>query len=546
MRGRLAARQPNRPFLHLFVLGVTFLTAGLVALTQMGVESSADLAFVAPVAPAPSGPGQGPKQPLVVTVPETPTPTLAPSASPAPLATATPGEPLARPRNLANSQPAAGSQSEPPRASVAGAATLRSPGPLSTAYVVRDGDTAGGVASAFGLQINTILWNNPLIVDPNILYVGQTIEIPVADGVLYTARPGDTAATIASHYGVVPETIVSFEPNGLASAADLRSGVRVLVPGAIPPAYEIATATPTPDPTETATPEPTETATPGPTETVTPSPTETATPEPTETATPEPTETATPEPTETATPEPTETATPEPTETATPEPTETATPEPTETPDPNALPLGLAHTTDRLNLRTGPGTEFGVLTVIPLFGEVTIETAPQNGFYALSYQGLSGYGSGDYLATGPAPAPTETPTPEPTPEPTDTPVGEFGFAWPISGPISSYFGPSHPLGIDIDLFGRAGEAVGASAPGTVVVAGGDACCSYGLHVVVDHGNGWTTTYAHFSGLAVSVGQSVSTGSVLGYAGSTGYSTGVHLHFEIRKNDVPLNPLDYLP
>jgi murein DD-endopeptidase MepM/ murein hydrolase activator NlpD len=120
------------------------------------------------------------------------------------------------------------------------------------------------------------------------------------------------------------------------------------------------------------------------------------------------------------------------------------------------------------------------------------------------------------------------------------------FAWPISGPISSYFGPSHPLGIDIDLYGRGGAAIGASAPGTVIFAGGDRCCSYGLYVVVQHATGWSTTYAHLSGIAVKVGQQVSTGSTVGFAGSTGYSTGTHLHFEIRRNNVPLNPLDYLP
>ena len=105
------------------------------------------------------------------------------------------------------------------------------------------------------------------------------------------------------------------------------------------------------------------------------------------------------------------------------------------------------------------------------------------------------------------PVPTETPAP-PTPDPTRPPQSDFGFAWPIYGPISSYFGPSHPLGIDIDLYGRDGAGIGASALGTVIFAGGDRCCSYGLYVIVQHAKGWATLYAHLSGIAVSVGQDV--------------------------------------
>ena len=77
-------------------------------------------------------------------------------------------------------------------------------------------------------------------------------------------------------------------------------------------------------------------------------------------------------------------------------------------------------------------------------------------------------------------------------------------------------------------------------------AGGNPCCSYGYYVVVDHGNGYTTLYAHFSSIAVSVGQRVSQGQVLGAGGRTGYATGNHLHFEVHLNGVTVNPLVYLP
>lgn len=121
-----------------------------------------------------------------------------------------------------------------------------------------------------------------------------------------------------------------------------------------------------------------------------------------------------------------------------------------------------------------------------------------------------------------------------------------GFSWPISGPISSYYGPSHPLGIDIDLFGRSGEAISAAMGGVVTFAGGNACCSYGYYVVIDHGNGYQTLYAHLSSIGVSVGETVAQGQYIGGAGTTGYSTGVHLHFELQSGGSRVNPLNYLP
>ena len=121
-----------------------------------------------------------------------------------------------------------------------------------------------------------------------------------------------------------------------------------------------------------------------------------------------------------------------------------------------------------------------------------------------------------------------------------------GFIWPTSGPISSYFGPSHPLGIDIDLYSNPRSAIIAAAGGKVTFAGGNPCCSYGYYVVVDHGNGMSTLYAHLSKISVAAGDQVSAGEILGNGGSTGYSTGDHLHFEIHRNGSVLNPLEYLP
>jgi murein DD-endopeptidase MepM/ murein hydrolase activator NlpD len=120
-----------------------------------------------------------------------------------------------------------------------------------------------------------------------------------------------------------------------------------------------------------------------------------------------------------------------------------------------------------------------------------------------------------------------------------------GFIWPISGPITSEFGPrsrdNHP---GIDIAGPNGGAIVASRSGTVIYAqfndGG-----YGNLVVIDHGGGFATAYGHQSRLAVSVGQAVSQGQVIGYEGSTGASTGPHVHFEVRLNGTVQNPRNYL-
>jgi murein DD-endopeptidase MepM/ murein hydrolase activator NlpD len=134
------------------------------------------------------------------------------------------------------------------------------------------------------------------------------------------------------------------------------------------------------------------------------------------------------------------------------------------------------------------------------------------------------------------------PTPEPTPEPAK------GFIWPVAATIrvTNYFSARHPLGIDMGLSHAAGTPVLAVMPGKVTFAGGDACCSYGYYVIVDHGNGLKTLYAHLRSISVSVGQTVAQGQALGPSGTTGYSTGVHLHFEVHKNGTRVDPIPYLP
>ena len=108
------------------------------------------------------------------------------------------------------------------------------------------------------------------------------------------------------------------------------------------------------------------------------------------------------------------------------------------------------------------------------------------------------------------------------------------------------FGRWHK-GVDIGEGGIYGDSVLASKAGTVIVAETSYIpgYSYGMYVVVDHGCGYTTTYAHLSDVYVYVGQEVAQGESLGAVGSTGYSTGPHLHFEIRLNGEPENPFNYV-
>lgn len=123
-------------------------------------------------------------------------------------------------------------------------------------------------------------------------------------------------------------------------------------------------------------------------------------------------------------------------------------------------------------------------------------------------------------------------------------TGTGQLSWPVSGPVTSPFGVRWGRmheGIDIAV--GTGTPVHAAAGGTVLYAGWME--GYGNLVVIDHGNGLSTAYGHNSSLASSVGQSVSVGQVIAYSGSTGHSTGPHVHFEVRVNGSPVDPLGYL-
>lgn len=120
-----------------------------------------------------------------------------------------------------------------------------------------------------------------------------------------------------------------------------------------------------------------------------------------------------------------------------------------------------------------------------------------------------------------------------------------GFAWPFGGSVTSGYGPRWGrmhTGIDIDC--SSGDPIRASKSGTVVTATYDD--GYGNHLIVDHGGGYASLYAHNTSLAVSSGQQVSQGQIISTCGATGNVTGDHLHFEIRVNGSPQDPMAYLP
>jgi murein DD-endopeptidase MepM/ murein hydrolase activator NlpD len=124
------------------------------------------------------------------------------------------------------------------------------------------------------------------------------------------------------------------------------------------------------------------------------------------------------------------------------------------------------------------------------------------------------------------------------------PASAAGLVWPVHGVLTSVFGWRWGrMHEGIDLAVPMGTPVVASASGTAIVAGW--LGGYGNLVVVDHGNGIATAYAHNSSVTVGYGQSVAQGQLIAYSGNTGHSTGPHVHFEVRVNGTPVDPLGYL-
>lgn len=118
------------------------------------------------------------------------------------------------------------------------------------------------------------------------------------------------------------------------------------------------------------------------------------------------------------------------------------------------------------------------------------------------------------------------------------------YIWPLTGRITSAYGPRWGrIHQGVDIAGSFGDAVVAARSGRVTVAGWSDI--YGYYIVINHGDGVQTLYAHHNALLVTAGEYVETGEQIGRVGSTGYSTGPHLHFEVIEDGEARDPLDYL-
>ncbi|HLZ71923.1 MAG TPA: peptidoglycan DD-metalloendopeptidase family protein [Dehalococcoidia bacterium] len=241
---------------------------------------------------------------------------------------------------------------------------------------------------------------------------------------------------------------------------------------------------------------------------------------------------------------------------------------------------------DGLNLRSGPGTDQSVIIVIPGGSTVTILGAASNGWVPVSYGSRAGWVEASYLGSGAA-APTAAPAtgstltaaatastagatiaplgaaaagsttafgtaalgvaapPERGLAATPAPAGAAGrFVWPVdSRQITTVFQAAHQA---LDIGQPLNSPARAIADAIVSFAGGDASRSYGLYVILQHPDGYSSLYAHLSTIGVQQSLAVKQGQAIGRTGITGRSTGPHIHFPIYYQGMPLDPLTVLP
>jgi hypothetical protein len=183
-------------------------------------------------------------------------------------------------------------------------------------------------------------------------------------------------------------------------------------------------------------------------------------------------------------------------------------------------------------------------TVLPATDSYVVQVSPTSGAPGRYSMLLTLSDPRAPRATG---APAEPRSPTLTPDNTAVAASAGMFQWPtVRRAISgwTFHDPRNPGHIGLDIAAVMWDPIYAAAEGVVTFS--DWGGGYGNLVVVEHHGGWTTYYAHFTEIAVEVGQNVHQGQLLGGAGTTGYSTGPHLHFEIRYQGRPVDPHIYLP
>jgi murein DD-endopeptidase MepM/ murein hydrolase activator NlpD len=401
--------------------------------------------------------------------------------------------------------------------------------------VIKDGDTLPKIAAAHSISLETLLYANNLVEPDSPLTPGQKLVVPPTTGMLHIGNPGDTIGSIANKYGVDPQVIINYKFNNLEGADNdtpLKSLQEVMVPGgSLPQREKLYLYTVRSGDTLKSVAAKFGLNT----DTIL---------------------------------------------------------------DNNELDNGLRIgqqirilPVDGIIYKVQAGdTLDGIAQYLGTSAENIINFKPNN-----VARGVKLVPDSSIIVPGgdwpppPPPKPAEpTPTPKPAPaapasnkgsapavaplpkvtqkpapvaqkpapavqkKPAPAPAPTGGKAtgsmiWPMRGVITTYFGQRIWYGIHagLDISQPCGARVVAADGGTVIEAGWSQY-GYGITALINHGNGFVTRYGHFSRIAVSLGQRVSRGQLVGYEGTTGNSTGCHLHFEVKVNGNLTNPLRWLP
>lgn len=357
-------------------------------------------------------------------------------------------------------------------------------------HKVAPGEKLGEIAQRYNVSVGTLIAANDI--DVKLLPIGQELRIPRVSGLPHKVVTGETVESIAEVYNVPVTSIRFFPANNLGNGRTLKTDEEIYIPG--------ATAIGN-----------------GPTE--------------------------------------------------------------AEASQATAMPVGSVLDSDT-RIRNGPSTEYERIAKLPADAQVALVGRHENWFQIRTANGTEGWIASDLLGVGDgiadqvptvieipalptpevsiAPAPSEPqPTPEPTPAPTPTPKPQPSnrWVWPTVGDLTSGFGyRNFRVGTfhnGIDIANRKNTVIRAARAGRVVAAGW--CSGYGYCVKINHGDGFLTEYGHMASQPnVRNGQFVNAGDRIGLMGSTydrkggGYSTGVHLHFTVKRNGQAVNPMRYLP